>query len=370
MNGLIPCLTFAFVYSVFASTTYASDLATDEVAVFFNTSGRLDSQGANWVLPVHGWVFAPDEQSKAKAVALAALGRLLDIEPTPEEQPIFRRRAWPFLVDNRKRKELSVRVGSRYFVLPESESNGHVQETLRLPVAEADKLALGHEPEGRWIRFTLDTAEGDEREFAGAVRLIAARGLSVISDIDDTIKITEVADRKTLLKNTFLRPFEAVPGMAEIYRDWAETGMVFHYVSASPWQLYQPLTEFRVGSGFPAGSLELQPFRWKDKSAINLFREPDTLKRPSIDALLAEFHERRFILVGDSGQRDPELYGELYRQHPKQIARIYIRNVTREKRDGERFLEAFNGVPREIWRVFDRPVEIERDELPEPLPEP
>jgi hypothetical protein len=352
--------------TVFASATCASDLAKDEVAVFFNTTGHLDPQGGSWDLPVHGWVFAPEEQSKVKAVTLKALGRLLEIDPTPEELPVFRRRAWPFLVDNKARRELSVRVGSRYFILPESESNGHIQETLRLPVAEADKLALGREPDGRWIRFTMVTAEDDDRVFAGAVRLVGARGLSVVSDIDDTIKISEVADRTALLKNTFLRPFEAVAGMADIYRDWSEAGAVFHYVSASPWQLYEPLSEFRVESGFPAGSLELQPFRWKDKSAFNLFREPDSMKRPSMDALLAEFPERRFILVGDSGQRDPELYGELYRQHPKQIARIYIRNVTRERSDDDRFLEAFAEVPREIWRVFDQPIEIERDELPEP----
>ena len=368
MNGPLSCLRCVAVvlgYAIAVSATRASDLGMDEEVVFFNTSGHLDPKGGNWVLPVHGWVFAPEEQSKFKTATLATLERLLDIEPTPEELPVFRRRAWPFLVDNKGRKELSVRVGSHYFILPESESNGHIHETLRLPLAEADKLAQGSEPGGRWIKFTLVTAEDDDREFAGAVRLVARRGLSVVSDIDDTIKISNVADRKALLKNTFLRPFKAVAGMAEIYRDWGEAGAVFHYVSASPWQLYEPLTEFRVGSGFPAGSLELQLFRWKDTSAFSLFREPDTLKRPSIDALLAEFPERRFILVGDSGQRDPELYGELYRRHPEQIARIYIRNVTRERADGERFLEAFAEVPREIWRVFDQSVEIERDELPE-----
>ncbi|HUY32231.1 MAG TPA: App1 family protein [Pirellulales bacterium] len=369
MNGYFTWprgLAVALLVPMVACAARASDLPRDEEMVFFNTSACLDPQGRNWLLPVHGWVFEPDEQSKVKAATLEGLRRLLDIEPTPDELPVFRARAWPFLVENRSRREFSVRVGNRYFILPKSESNGHIRQTIRLPVAEADTLSLGREPTGRWIQFSLVTAEDDDREFAGWARLIAPRGLSVVSDIDDTIKITEVADHKEVLKNTFLRSFEAVPGMADVYRDWAESGAVFHYVSAGPWQLYAPLTEFQVRSGFPAGSFELQPFRWKDKSAFNLFREPDSLKRPAIDALLAEFPLRRFIMVGDSGQRDPEMYAELYRRHPRQIARIYIRNVTRERRDGPRFLEAFAEVPPEIWRVFERAIEIERDELPKP----
>jgi hypothetical protein len=343
----------------------ASDLARDEMVVFFNTTGHLDEDRRQWVLPVHGWVFEPDENSKVKAAALAALRRMLDLEPAAEEMPVFEQRAWPFVVDNERGKELSVRIGSHVFILPESESNGHIYATLRLGVADADALAQGREPEGRWIKFSVVTGD-DDRDLTGLVRLVGQKGLSVISDIDDTIKITQVADRKAVMTNTFLRTFEAVPGMAEVYRDWAEAGAAFHYVSASPWQLYAPLTEFQSRSGLPNGSFGLQLFRWKDKTAFNLFKEPDSLKRPPIEAILAEFPRRRFILVGDSGQHDPELYADLYREHPRQIARIYIRNVTRERPDGKRFESAFVNVPADRWCLFDVPAEMERDELPEP----
>ncbi|HEV3005641.1 MAG TPA: App1 family protein, partial [Pirellulales bacterium] len=268
------------------------------------------------------------------------------------------------VVENKRGQEISVRLGNRYFILPPSESNGHIRGTARLPVVEADKLALGDGPDGRWIKFRVVTAEDDDRELTGLVRLVEPTGLSVISDIDDTIKITEVADRKAVLRNTFLRTFEAVPGMAEVYRDWADAGGAFHYVSASPWQLYTPLTEFQSRCEFPPGAFELQLFRWKDKTALNLFKEPDALKRPLIEAILADFPQRRFIVVGDSGQHDPELYGDLYRQHPRQIAAIYIRNITRERPDGERLLKAFARVPADRWHVFEKPVEIERDSLP------
>src|SRR5690625_5563263 len=78
----------------------------------------------------------------------------------------------------------------------------------------------------------------------GWIRLLKPEGVSVISDIDDTIKITDIpAGRSVVLENTFFKPFQAVPGMAERYQeDGAE--VAFHYVSGSPWQLYRPISEF------------------------------------------------------------------------------------------------------------------------------
>ena len=97
---------------------------------------------------------------------------------------------------------------------------------------EAKALA----PDG-WLRYRADTSDGDERQLGGAVQLLPPRGVSVVSDVDDTIKISQVADHRELLNNTFLRPMEAVPGMPALYRRWAKDGAAFHYVTASPWQL-------------------------------------------------------------------------------------------------------------------------------------
>ena len=95
---------------------------------------------------------------------------------------------------------------------------------------------------------------GDTRRFTGRVQLVEPQGRSVISDIDDTIKITGVGDPQAMLANTFLRPLRPVPGMATLYRQWADRGAVFHYVSASPWQLYAPLADFLAAEQFPAGT--------------------------------------------------------------------------------------------------------------------
>ena len=93
------------------------------------------------------------------------------------------------------------------------------------------------------------------------LQLIDERGVSVITDIDDTIKITAVTNRRELLMNTFLREFRAVSGMAELYRRWATGGAAFHYVSSSPWQLFSVLSEYTETEAFPAGSMHLRSFR-------------------------------------------------------------------------------------------------------------
>jgi phosphatidate phosphatase APP1 len=164
----------------------------------------------------------------------------------------------------------------------------------------------------------------------------------VISDIDDTIKISQVTDKTALLANTFLKPFQAAPEMALAYDRLAAAGAVIHYVSSSPWQLYPALKDFMAEAGFPQGSVQSS-------------RET---KPPVIEALLAAYPKRGFILIGDSGEVDPEIYGAVARDHPGQIRHIYIRKVTPEAADDERYRAAFADLPVSLWTLFDNPSAI------------
>jgi phosphatidate phosphatase APP1 len=103
----------------------------------------------------------------------------------------------------------------------------------------------------------------------------------------------------------------------------------------------------------------MKPFRWKDETFFNLFKSPEGYKRRVIEPILGNFPQRRFVLVGDSGERDPEIYAGLERKYPEQVMRILIRDVTGEEADGERYQKVFKNVPPERWRVFQRPGEIE-----------
>lgn len=353
---------FVFVLSVLlrsASLCLADEVKPDETVVFFPTCGYLDEPRQAWIVPLHGWLFKPDEGSLGRRFALGALRRALEIEPTPEEEPVFLRRGWPLVVDNLDNRELSVQIGNNFVLLEPSGENGHAYGTARIPLAEAKALSRNG-----WLRYQADTTDGDERQLVGVARLLPPRGVSVISDVDDTIKISEVADRRALLSNTFLRQMEPVPGMPQLYRRWSTAGAAFHYVTASPWQLYAPLEEFRAAAGFPAGSFDMQLFRWNDRTLFNLFADPDKLKQSAVETLLSNFPERQFLCVGDSGQHDPELYADFARKHPRQIAGIYIRNITRERRDNERFRRVFGELPPTLWRLFDDPIDLNEVLIP------
>jgi phosphatidate phosphatase APP1 len=150
--------------------------------------------------------------------------------------------------------------------------------------------------------------------------LINGAGISVVSDIDDTIKISEVpAPRLTLIANTFRRPFLAVKGMSARYA--AMPSAVFHYVSGSPWQLYRPLSEFLIGkAGFPEGTFHMKTLSGNPgnpEAALKSLRRFVATERTfdhkvqQITLLMDRFRERRFVLIGDSGECDPEIYRQI-----------------------------------------------------------
>jgi len=116
-----------------------------------------------------------------------------------------------------------------------------------------------------------------------------------------------------------------------------------------------PLREFFEQVDLPEGSFHLGYFRIKDESFFNLFESSRATKPPTIEALMAAFPKRKFILIGDSGEADPEIYWDIARRHPDQVRAIAIRNVTGERADAPRFLEeAFQGLPTDLWLLFDQ----------------
>jgi hypothetical protein len=325
-----------------------SSIKSDEEVTFFPTYGHLDEEGTTWIVAIHGWIYEPEVEGLARRRLLDQLRRSLGLDEPDAGTAIFEERARAFLVDNERGKTISLRLGGTIHRVGISGPNGHFRGNLRLSAEEAVVLMRGR----GWITFRAVTREGDKRDFSGRAQLIDKTGLSVISDIDDTIKDSEVSDRKALLANTFLREFRAVPGMADAFRLWGDRGAAFHYVSASPWQLYRPLAEFLRENGFPEGTFHLKDFRWKDTSFFNLFESPERTKREAIEPILGAFPRRRFFLVGDSGERDPEVYGELARKYPRQIVRILIRDVTGEGADSGRYSKSFKDLPRDRWTVF------------------
>lgn len=346
-----------------------STLKSDEEAILFPTLGSVDSTAEEVVLDIHSWVFEPELDSPMRRLTAAALRRGLGLELTAEEEAVYRARLWPFLADNERGKQLAVRIGDWNGTLEETEANGHVYTQRRFTAESATALwgeaaAPMAEGGGVWLKLQAVLPDGDDRSISGSVIVLPPRGWSIVTDIDDTIKVTEVGDRSKVIRNTLVEPFRAVPGMAEVFVRWVAQGASLHYISSSPWQLYAPLEEFFADEGFPAGTFHLKHFRLKDETALDLFAAPEEYKPRHLQPLLMRFPHRHFVCVGDSGEKDPEIYGRLAREFPDQVRLICIRDVTGEAADSPRYATAFAGVPRERWMIFST-----ADELPETLTE-
>lgn len=328
-------------------TSSAAFLSRDEQVVFYPTFGWRDKDG--WQVDVHGRVF-----ERGRSVILPYILGINEEGLTASERAIFLSRARLFFEDSERRKEVQVAFGDRRHTLSRSKPNGHFDGRIRIPESTVSFLA-GTNPS---MTFALIHSNALTLSPPGEVHLLEPTGLSVISDIDDTIKISNVRDRLELTRNTFCRPFSPAPGMAGLYQSWVtKLGAQFHYVSASPWQLYQPLSQFIRSNGFPAGTFHMKYFRVKDESFWDLFESPEDYKPGVIKPILKRFPDRQFVLVGDSGEKDPEIYGDIARQYRKQVVKIYIRDVTNEP-EAPRYRDAFKELPRHLWTVFKDPSEL------------
>ncbi len=344
-------LTLAWGTGPSSARAGAGQIAADETVVAFPALAQPAGEG--WSVPAHLWIFEPEEDAIGRRAALAGLAATLGLEAVDAGSEVFVRRGGWFLVDDERGKVLAIRAGGARHELPPSDAAGHTRGTVPLDAAD---LAQG----GSTITLSLpvEPQAADGRSFALAVTVPREPGITVISDIDDTVKITEVTDLQGLARRTFLEEFEAAPGMPELFAGWEAQGLRFVYVSSSPWQLYPELRVFIDRVGLPIHGILLKDFRLKDRSVAQLFADSETTK-PAVIAPLIEAHPReRFVLVGDSGEKDPEVYGEMARRFPERVARILIRDVTGEVRDGERLSEAFRDLPDELWELFTDPTSI------------
>jgi phosphatidate phosphatase APP1 len=158
--------------------------------------------------------------------------------------------------------------------------------------------------------------------------------LGIVSDLDDTVVQTGATDPRALLRSVFLanaRTRLPFPGVAELYRALQagagedENNPVF-YVSSSPWNLYDVLSEFLALREIPEGPILLRDWGLTERELLPTSHGSHKLE--AIRAIMDLYPTLPFLLIGDSGQEDPEIYREIVARYPSRIAAIYIRNVT------------------------------------------
>jgi phosphatidate phosphatase APP1 len=156
--------------------------------------------------------------------------------------------------------------------------------------------------------------------------------VGVVSDVDDTILETGLTRGIEFLRATLLTPVRdrtPLTGAAALYRSLTEPAdgpeRPIFYVSTSPWNLHEMLLEFISIRRFPLGPLLLTDW---GPSRSGLFRiGAQEHKVGIVRRMLEEHPQLGLVLVGDSGQLDPEIYATLAREHPDRILAVYIRRT-------------------------------------------
>jgi phosphatidate phosphatase APP1 len=331
-----------------------SNLAREDRVVLFPSVGYLSRDRGHWIANVHGDISCAGKLSLGKRVLLKLFKRAMRASDEEVASPLFHERIDRFVAQDRRGVRVAVKIGDQIYGLPKkSRPNGQFQAAVRIPVDQ-----IRPESESRCAEEKCLSVEVCGARASGRVHLLEPTGLSVISDIDDTLKHSDVACKRTLLTNTFLRPFEAIPGMAPLFREWSAEGAAFHYVSSSPWQLYEHLAEHLASEGFPAGSFHLRPFRLRDHLLRRILMLRRSGKLSVIRTLMRTFPQRRFLLVGDSGEHDPEIYGVLARRYPQQVAGVFIRQLDCPNSASRRYARAFRGVDPGLLRIYREAVEL------------
>jgi phosphatidate phosphatase APP1 len=156
------------------------------------------------------------------------------------------------------------------------------------------------------------------------VYLVPPQGLTVVSDIDDILRITKIYDPKEGLLNSFARAFTPWENMPEIYANWSESipNFHFHYLTTTPEQVTRNYMDY-IYKTYPLGSFDTRPLNFSDVSATLKIR------RFLLDKIFQTFPQRKFVLVGDTTNSDVmKDYPQLAKDYPGQVQCIFLRNTS------------------------------------------
>ncbi len=355
--SLILLLTFLSATAA-NKNTEKQTIRDQEHVTFYPSYGYLDDD--QWRIPLRVWVHEHDgwfgrqlsKLSKRVVRNKAGLEQLND-----DQKAMFRLRFQDFVADSESFEAVHIRFDED----PENETmrlqsadgdkrtdfNGLLLAELTLSQDRAKTLLAAQQSNNGWLSFQ---AVGKDHVGEGRIQLIHPVGHSVISDIDDTLKITEITEGEAVvMMNTFFKPFQPVPQMQALFKTFDEDS-TFHYVSGGPWQMFQPLSEFLFSDavGFPWGSVHMKNVRihlLEGETYGDFYRliklgskASEKQKIRQITEIFSHFPQRMFTLIGDSGEHDPEVFTHIRNQFPGQVKKIIIRDVVNDaENNSDRF---------------------------------
>ena len=198
-----------------------------------------------------------------------------------------------------------------------------------------------------WLNYEISYADTElkqeilnQNRFPGEVMIPSKTAeFGVISDIDDTILHTGVVSNlkwRVVVNTLFKRASKRKPleGAAEFYhalhrgKSGLNANPIF-YVSHSPWNLYRYLEFFLSNNDFPKGPILLRSF---SDFGFGRSKKEKPQKQKEILNIIKTYPDMKFILIGDGGEHDADIYIEIAAAHPDNVAAIYLRNVNHKKK--------------------------------------
>lgn len=299
-----------------------------------NGAGIAYSQHAGWSPSIIGyWGFG--DKNKVRVFA-----RIIMRNPQPsstQAQRGFRQ----FFTIEVGYHPVTIRVGNAT-VHTRSNASGYVD----IPIRDH-----GLEPGWRSVTVAADGAPTVETE---VLILAPTTRYALISDIDDTVMVTMLpraliaAYNSWYLKTNTRKP---VAGMADFYHSIRQsippdhTDLPVFYLSTGAWNTFPALVDFLHQHRLPKGPMLLTDW---GPTQTSLFRSGKEHKRVQLRNLIIDFPDITWILVGDDGQHDPFIFGDIASEHPSRIAAIAIRELT----PGEHVLAHGTAAP--LGSVLDR----------------
>ena len=219
---------------------------------------------------------------------------------------------------------------------------------------DSNGLLAGNETDAvqRMNVYTNGSIEGNATAF-----LVPPSGITLVSDIDDILRVTKIYQPSEGLLNSFARAFTPWLNMPAVYANWSATlpnSTHFHYLTTTPEQVTRNYMDF-IYKTYPGGSFDTRPLNFSDVSATL------SIRLYLLQRLFATFPTRRFVLVADTSNSDVmKAYPQMAHEHPGQVLCILLRNTSATDPE-DKFpydTSGFSGLPNNSYMFFRTPDDL------------
>ena len=186
--------------------------------------------------------------------------------------------------------------------------------------------------------------------------LVPTAGLTIISDIDDILRITQIYEPKNGLLNSFAKAYVPWMNMPDIYANWSKSipDFHFHYLTTTPEQVTRNYMDF-IYKTYPGGSFDTRPLNFSDVSATL------SIRKFLLEKIFQTYPQRKFILVADTSNSDVmKDYPAMATEFPGQVQCIFLRNTSATD-SGDKFpydTSGFKNLSQNTYMFFTVPDDL------------